>query len=211
METKGCFIKVADFFYRIKTYSFHMGLETILISALQYAAREHDELGARGLELVQRNQHNEMAMLCDIKAEETVLNRFRQAAVPIRFFTEEHGVVDLTPAEKILYTGVLDGLDGSRVYRNERGTGRYGTMLSVFDGIDPAYNDYLASGIIEHATKSIFCAEKGKGSMVRLNGFKMPLKVSAERRLDENTRIYIDDFWEINRKTFAEKLRGSTG
>jgi len=179
-------------------------VEQIVINALHRASIAHDNLGAEGLKEVQKNQHGETALLCDITCEEVVLQTFREANFPIRFVTEEHGIVDIGNPE---YTGVLDGLDGSSVYKKERGTGRYGTMLAVFAGINPTYDDYLVGGIIEHATKRMLTAAKEQGIKVRIKHFEKPVYASAAMHLDKNTRIYVDDYFEINRK-LAEKLKG---
>ncbi|MBX4210746.1 hypothetical protein KW783_02115, partial [Candidatus Parcubacteria bacterium] len=71
----------------------------------------------------------------------------REQNIPIRVIAEEHGVVDITANPR--YLGILDGLDGSSVYKKARGTGRYGTMFGIFDTTDPTYQYYVASGIME--------------------------------------------------------------
>ncbi len=178
-------------------------VEQIVLNALQRATIAHDNLGVQGLQEVKKNEHGDTALLCDITCEEVVLQTFREANFPIRFHTEEHGIVDMGNPE---YTGVLDGLDGSSVYKKERGIGRYGTMLEIFAGLNPYYDDYLVGGIMEHATKRMLTAAKGQGIKVQIKHFEKPVYASTTMRLDKNTRIYVDDYFEINRK-LAEKLK----
>jgi fructose-1,6-bisphosphatase/inositol monophosphatase family enzyme len=124
--------------------------------------------------------------------------------VPIRVIAEEHGTVDITPNPT--YLGVLDGLDGTNRYQAGRGVERYGTMFGVFSSLNPTYADYLSSGIMEHSTGKLFIANKGAGSFVVTKGEKQSIHASGREHLDENTKIYINQYWEMCRELFSEKL-----
>jgi len=97
--------------------------EQITLDGLRRALSVHDNLGESGEELVQKNQFGETALRVDIECEKAILDFLREARVPIRIISEEHGQVDIT--ENPLYLGILDGLDGSNVYKKERGRTRY--------------------------------------------------------------------------------------
>lgn len=112
------------------------------------------------LEEVRINQFNESALPADIEAERAVLESLRDFRIPVRVLSEEHGIVDLFPDPK--YFGVLDGIDGSAVYRKERETGRYATLFAMYDGVDPFYADYLACGAMEHGTERTFLQAKAE-------------------------------------------------
>ncbi len=181
-------------------------LEKISITALNRAYKIHQELGAKGEELVEKNQFGDTALRVDIEAEKAVINTLKEAEVPIRIISEEHGITNI--GGNPIYLGILDGLDGSDVYKKERGKGRYGTMLGIFSNLDPEYNDYIFSGVMEHSKNKLFYATKGNGSFVIENDKKTPIKCSNCKTLDKRTRIYIDEYWDINKKTFSEKLKG---
>lgn len=181
-------------------------LVRISITALYKAYRIHQQLGVDGEQSVQKNQFGETTLRIDIEAEKAVINTLRKANVPIRVISEEHGITEI--GKNPTYLGILDGLDGSNVYKKERGKGRYGTMFGIFSNLDPKYDDYIFSGVMEHSTKRLFFASKGKGSFVIIDGKAIPIHCSATSRLDKKTRIYIDEYWDINRETFSAKLQG---
>ena len=102
--------------------------------------------------------------------------------------------------------GVLDGIDGTRALKAKKGM--YGTMFGIFSNLNPKYDDYLFSGIIEHSTKRLFYVSKGKKSLVIVKGKTMPVSCSNNSKLDKKIKIYIDECWDFNKKTFSEKLQG---
>src|SRR5579863_3725608 len=112
--------------------------------ALISAFNVHQDLAENGIEPIQTNQYGDTALRADIEAEDAVLQAIGNLRITV--FSEEHGVVNLNgDGLQPKLTGVLDGLDGSSVYRRERGTGKYGTMFAIFEGDNPVYDDYLAA------------------------------------------------------------------
>lgn len=180
--------------------------ERIALDSLRRALSVHDNLGEAGEELVQKNQFGETALRVDIECEKTILDFLKEAGVPIRVISEEHGQVDIT--ENPRYLGILDGLDGSSVYRKERGRARYGTMFGIFDTTNPSYSDYLVSGIMEHSTRRLFVAQRNGGAFVVEGDKRTPIHSSGRTQLDPVAQIYIDEYFEINRETFSKKLKG---
>ncbi len=179
--------------------------ERIVLDSLGEALLAHDSLGQAGEEIVQKNQFGETALRVDIECEKAILDFLKEMKVPIRVISEEHGRVDIT--ENPRYLGILDGLDGSNVYKEGRGRARYGTMFGIFDTVDPSYQDYLTSGIMEHTTKRLFLAQKNVGAFVIEGGQRTPIHSSGITQLGPGVRIYIDEYFEINRKTFSDKLQ----
>lgn len=180
-------------------------LEEIAIKSLNKTYHIHQELSVAGEELVEKNQFGETALKVDIEAEKAVINTLKEARFPIKIISEEHGTISLY--EDPTYLGILDGLDGSGVYKKERGKGRYGTMFGIFSNLNPRYDDYLFSGIMEHSTERLFFASKGKGSFIILNGKIKLIHCSDNLKLNKKTRIYIDEYFNINKKTFSKKLQ----
>ena len=179
--------------------------EKIALDSLHRALSVHDNLGETGEELVQKNQFGETALRVDIECEKAILDFLKEAGVPIRVISEEHGQVDIT--ENPRYLGILDGLDGSNVYKKERGRARYGTMFGIFDTVNPSYQDYLTSGIMEHPTKRLFVALKNGGAFVIEGDKRTPIHSSGRTQLGPDTQIYIDEYFEINRNTFSNRLQ----
>jgi len=195
-------------FDRIKIES-RENFETIkesVIKSLAEAFKVHESLGASGEELLEKNQFGETALRVDIESEKAILNYLRELNFPIKVVSEEHGVTEI--GNNPQYLGVLDGLDGSSVYKKERGTGRYSTMFGIFKTADPTYDDYMASGIMEHSTGRLFIASKNAGAYIILDGESTPIHSDARTELDPNMTINIDEYFDLNIKTFTEKLKG---
>lgn len=185
-------------------------LQEIAIIALERAYKIHQELGPRGEELVEKNQFGDKVLRVDIEAEKAVIDTFIGEKIPIRFISEEHGVVDLV--KNPIYLGILDGLDGSNMYLIGRGIKRYGTMFGIFTGLDPLYDDYLFSGIMEHTANKLYYSLKGKGSKIKTTEGTTRIRSSGKKILDHATRIYIDEHgndqkWHpFMKKVFSDKL-----
>jgi fructose-1,6-bisphosphatase/inositol monophosphatase family enzyme len=181
-----------------------MQLEKIFVDALQASYEMHEKLGKAGEELIQTNQFGDLAVLADIKCEEAVLGVLRERKLPIKVISEEHGLTQI--GDEVQYTGILDGIDGSSVYKKARGEGRYGTMFAIFEGDAPTYGDYLVCGIMQHATGRMYVAEKGKGAYVMEEGAKQPLYTSAKTHLAGDVTLYVDESFEYNRRVFSSPL-----
>ena len=108
-------------------------IKTALITGLERAFVVHETLGQGGEETVEKNQFGDTALKADIECERAIIDYFREIGLSIRIISEEHGVTNL--GEHPEYLGILDGLDGSSVYKRERGVGRYGTMFAVLKGM----------------------------------------------------------------------------
>jgi fructose-1,6-bisphosphatase/inositol monophosphatase family enzyme len=182
------------------------------IKALQNAFAIHEELGSKGEESIKKNQFGETALRVDIEAENAVLETFKKENVPIRIISEEHGTVDITLKPKFL--AVLDGLDGSKEYKKNRGKGRYVTMLGIFSNLNPTYKEYIFGGAIEHSSNKLFFASKGEGSFVMEAGKKKQIHCSKNKQLTKKTKIHVDfEFDEHNaaspiHDTFISNLGG---
>jgi len=161
-------------------------------------------LGESGKENIVKNKFNELSLKADIECEKAVIKILREKNIPVKIISEEHGVTII--GDKPKYTAVLDGLDGSNVYKKDINKGRYGTMLAVFSGLDPKYKDYIFSGAIEHAKNKLYFAVKNQGSFIMEKDEIIPIKCNSKIRLDKNGIIYIDEYFEKNRKIFSEKL-----
>lgn len=173
--------------------------------ALQKAFEVFSELGERGLEEVQKNQFGETALKVDIACEKAVLDSLKADNIPVRVYSEEHGVIDIGMPQ---FLATLDGVDGSALYKQDRLFGKYGTMFSLFKGTDPCYADYIMGGIMQHSTKKMLVGLKDDGAWVLEGAEKKPIHTSNNIDFDSKTKIYIDEFFEINRDIFSRPLVG---
>lgn len=186
-------------------------LEAAGWSALRSAADMIKLLGPGGVLEVKKNTHGDMALRADIMCEEAVIKEFSDTRLPIRIHSEEHGQLTLNGREPE-YLVVLDGLDGTAVYREGRTTGRYGTMVAIYQGADPRYRDYLWCGIIEHAAGVYISAVRDAGARRFQDGDSRPSatgcdRSTAARELGKHSVVYVDEAWPVCRTTFTDKLK----
>jgi fructose-1,6-bisphosphatase/inositol monophosphatase family enzyme len=159
-------------------------------SALKKAFEAVRNLGASGIEEFRKNQYGDVALRGDIEAETAILNVLKESKLQIKVLSEEHGTTVI--GNNALYLGILDGVDGSGVYKKDRLGGRYGTMFAVYKGTDPTYDDYLYGGIMEHVSGKLYFASKGEESWIIENERKKRLRCSGAVRLDNRSRLYAD-------------------
>lgn len=178
----------------------------VVTEGLRLAMEVHSSLGKRGEESLETNQFGDTALRVDIEIEKAILDYFRHAQLPIKVISEEHGTTMISEEPKLL--AIMDGLDGSSVYKEKRNWGRYGTMLGIFSGLDPLYSDYLVSGIAIHSPSELLIAAKSKGVEFTNNTGQYPVHASGQTELNQHTRIRIDEYFEENRELFSENLQG---
>lgn len=174
---------------------------TAVTEGLKASYKIHESLGEGGRSSVQPNQFGETALVIDIQAEEAVLKTLKQTSSSFQIFSEEHGKFNWGGDPQ--YTVMLDGLDGSDEYKKGRGIRMYGTMASVLRGSDPAYDDYLVSGIMIHSPHPrLFIAVKGNGCFVEdvQTGVRTRLRKSAPKEISGQTKIDLDTNWDPFRR-----------
>lgn len=186
-------------------------LKKVTIQALWAASTTHDQLGISGTEVIRakspshKTEYTEV-LRGDLEAEEAVIKVFADAKIPVRFYSEEHG---LNLATRPQFMATLDGIDGSFHYQRQFNAGRYATLIAIFANTNPTYDDYLICGYFEHAAKRLMYAVKGQGIfLVDQNSHSSPTLVytSGQTQLTTDTPTSIDGYFDINLKTFASKL-----
>ncbi len=181
-------------------------IEKIAIDALKNSKKKVDELGNSGLNKVINNQFDEMSLVGDIEAEKVVIQTLRDAQMPIRIISEEHGTIDIT--DNPIYLGILDGIDGTNSYKKNIKDGRYGTMFGIFSNIDPVYDDYLFGGVMEHTTNKLYYASKQNGCRILEGNKIIGIKYPNKTEFNQEIKIYIDEPFDILEETFRSRLKG---
>lgn len=178
-------------------------LENTVIDLFQVSYFVHQSLGEEGKNVSQTNSFGENTLKADWKSEEVFIKGCAKTRIPIVITSEEHGEVIL--GENPQYRGILDGIDGTNAYR--MGTGRYGTMFAVFDGINPRYQDYLIAGILEYPSGRLLMSAKNHGAFIYEGSEIKSVHTSGKERLDLQTRIYIDGGFKFNQQYFVPKFK----
>lgn len=182
----------------------------IILASVEAAGsckKAHDTLGDNGLMQVHTNQHGETALTADVGCEIAVIEQFKQyLTFPFRVRSEEHGdfVQGIGEPQFLL---MLDGLDGSGVYVSTHRTGEYGTMFAFFHGADPCFEDFVCSFVVQHAIPRICIACRFGEAYWYENRFNIQhLYTNGRTHLQSDSRIRVDEHFEINRNTFSKKL-----
>jgi len=193
------------------------------VEGLNKAYDVHEALGKSGAEVVRTNAYGDAALAVDVNAEAAVIDTLEATGLPFTVHSEEHGRVELNPhAPGRRLLAVADGLDGSSVYRQHPGRGSYGTMLTVFANDDPHYKDFVAAGIVEHATGRLLFARQGhqlEVNNLKTLGRTYPHARSGNVLSQDDTIAFVDigppdaspdhplhAYFESNYQTFAMPL-----
>lgn len=180
-------------------------IENIVIKALQISFEIHDLLGKSGEEVIEKNQFGDTALKVDIEIENAIIDFLKTTNLNLQIISEEHGTINV--GSKADYLVIMDGLDGSGVYKKARNKGRYATMFGIFDGSNPKYQDYLVCGIAEHRSKKIYLATRDKGARIIEKNVSKSIYSSKEKTISAETQIRVDDFFPLNTKVFSEPLK----
>lgn len=187
-------------------------LDETIKKALTHANHCLNSLGPAGLWPKEKNQFGETCLRGDWECEEAIINCFKKENLAAKIISEEHGTVDLSPSP--FYTIILDGIDGTFQYKNNRTKGIYGTLLGIFHGLDPCYDDYAGGGVMLHPQNTLIIYQKDKGvdiyreMTVHEHISTPPLIVSSLAELVSRQRpIFVDEPWEVNQKVFSAPLK----
>jgi fructose-1,6-bisphosphatase/inositol monophosphatase family enzyme len=175
----------------------------VVIDGLLKTYKLHEDLGEDGKADLTQNQFGDMALEMDVKAEEALLDSLKRLNIPLQVFSEEHG--KFTQGNYPAHSVILDGLDGSAEYKEKRGESMYGAMISVLEGADPRYNDYLVCGIMIHSPKpQLFIAVKEEGCFkvdMETKQRKL-LKIKEAEELTGKSIIDLDTNWSVLRDVY---------
>ncbi len=172
----------------------------IAMDSLLAASSLHERLGESGAEVVKKNKFGQTSLRIDVECEQIIIETLRKSGLPFRIISEEYGQTDVSARPELL--AVLDGLDGTKTYRKERGHGRYGTMLGIFSNINPKYQEYIFSGVAEHALQRIVFGIRGKGAYIRRQNSETSTHSTGSKQLHTKTKIGIDDYFPFNRDIY---------
>lgn len=182
----------------------------VVQASLREAKNVHDALGQGGATVAGVNRFGEKALKCDIDCESAILQGLEKAGLHGKAVTEEHGEVQI--GSRSDFTFVIDGLDGTAQYKKGPGSpsNRYGTMVSVLQGEDPTFGDYLVTALGEHARHQIYIAKRGGGTWKLTPNGDLQVSLRPCPSLGEVQRGYVDRWFDINRTVFDKNLPGIT-
>ena len=132
------------------------------------------------------NRNNQKSIAMDEAMEGFILEELKKIDTKVRVFSEEIGVVDVH--EDPEYLIVFDPLDGSANFKYGRGLLPFGTLVCIFEGIEPKFCNVLSAGAIEY-TKDLQFYFNGSKTYDKYN---MPVEISDDWENEPNKPFYID-------------------
>ncbi len=109
----------------------------------------------------------DIATVGDEVVGDAVIEALRKEERRFAVYTEEKGKIDVPEGE---YTVIIDDIDGTLNFKTGRGMMPHGTVIGVFEGTLPRFEDCIAAGFLEFNSKNLFYAERGRGSFI-VTGF----------------------------------------
>lgn len=168
-------------------------LRGIIQNALLSARKAVVDLGSGAIELVPSPlSYDNDVMKGDLEAERAVINYLENSGLSVAIHSEEHSWQNIG-AQHAEYLSVLDGIDGSNEFRKQDPSCRSGTMLGLFRGADPTYDDYLIGGIIEYPSGKFYTASRGEGAFAQApNAEPVPIHANGQKILRPGF-FYVDN------------------
>ena len=124
----------------------------------------------------------------DIAVSITLINFFKEHKIPAVLYSEEAGKINIVKNPQ--FTITFDDIDGTDNYYRGRKLLPHCTIVTIFDSVNPYFENALISGIIEHNSGNIWHAIRNNGCF--LNDKRV--YTSKRENFDRRTLVIIDHY-----------------
>lgn len=162
-------------------------LTQICKDALYKANNILNSLSVEGVCEVHKN-FKDIVTKGDITVSEALIGFFKEQRIPAVLYSEESGRIELVRNPK--YTITIDDIDGTDNYFRGRGILPYCTVVTIFNSPKPNFEDTIVAGVLEHNSKILWNAVRGKGCY--LNGLRV--NTSSRKKFDNRALVIIDHY-----------------
>lgn len=139
-------------------------LVQICKNALYLANKTLDTIGNKGSTEVHDEHVVDISTKGDMAVSDSLINFFKKQNLLAILYSEESGRIELAKNPK--YTITFDDIDGTYNYYRGRGVLPYCTVVTIFDSPKPCFKDALVAGVLEHNSKNLWMAQRGKGCLI---------------------------------------------
>ena len=163
------------------------------MNCLKIAHKEIERLGEQGRRTTKHARSSDISTKADVAVSKVIVKYLKERNVPAILLTEELGQTN--SGEKQDYTVVVDDIDGTKNYQQDRGRKilPYCTLIAAFEGTQPKYSDILFAAVMEHNSCTVWHAVRGEGFYV--NGIKQHTGNHRTTKLKKTqTGIIIDHY-----------------
>lgn len=175
-------------------------LVEICLGALAEAHKTLGNLGDQGVSEIRDEHVADISTEGDLAVSQALIRYFGEQGMPAQIYSEESGKVEI--GKNPIYTITFDDLDGTDNYFRGRGILPYCTVVTIFDCIEPTFQDAAVAGILEHNSGTFWHAIREGGSF--RNG--VSVRTSERRTLDRRALITIDHYASSERMTQVFEL-----
>jgi myo-inositol-1(or 4)-monophosphatase len=161
-------------------------MSEICIGSLHKAKKVLDSLKDGGRAEINHERVEDISTEGDMAVSRNLIDFFKKSKIPAVLYSEEAGKIEL--AKNPEYTIAFDDIDGTGNYFRGRSILPHCTVVTIFDSVEPTFNDAVVAGVIEHNSDTIWNAIKGGGCFMNDQG----VKTSGKEILDKKTKIAID-------------------
>lgn len=149
----------------------------------------------------------------DVKIEKALIDYIKKNNIPANIFSEEIGIIKFHPKPK--YIIAFDPLDGSTNYKIGKNFYPFGTLISIYKGLNPKLKDVLVSGAIEYSHDLAWIYTNNKTTDLK----RHIIKLKNDWVTDRHTPIYLDLYYregylkytQIAQKLFIRNMGSTIG
>lgn len=168
-------------------------LRDLVRRALDVAKTELSSLGEEATLEVRDERVTDIATRGDRAVSGALIDFFKEEGIPAVLVSEESGRLSLGSSPELLIA--IDDIDGTDNFYRGRNILPYCTVLTVFRGTDPVFENALAAGIVEHRSGTMWSAEMGQGALVSSPSRRAaPARASTRAALDRRSLVVVDQY-----------------
>jgi fructose-1,6-bisphosphatase/inositol monophosphatase family enzyme len=149
------------------------------------------------------NAKGDRSIEMDVRIEQVFIDYLKKNNLPVNIFSEEIGILNFHPTPNFLIA--FDPLDGSTNYKIGKGLLPFGSLIAVYDGVNPKLSDVIAAGAIEY-TRDLFWIFDGEKT-IDMKGNQVQLK--DDWAVHHSTPVYLDLYYREGYEkyqTLAQKV-----
>lgn len=136
-------------------------LKNIVLEALARAKKRLRRVGEAGKREVYDEHVVDITTQGDRQISEDLVAFFRKTKIPAILLSEEKGRIEISSQPR--YTIAWDDIDGTENWKRGNGVMPYATILVIYEGIEPLFQDAVVAALYEHTTGQTWLAVRGHG------------------------------------------------
>ncbi len=164
-------------------------LKETCIGAVEIAYMTVKSLGRVGIAKVSVPGKDDIVTKADLEVSSKWREYFAKTSIPLLVLTEESRDIPFERRNEAKYLGIGDEIDGTSNYNRSRGIFPSCAIFTIFDNLEPKFNDAIVTAVKNHLNGDLWYAVQGQGCY--LNGERV--YASKTKELGKDTLVIIDE------------------